>query len=106
MPKVIKTENHVKELLKKMLDEIGALHYPASAGAYSSRGISDRIACYKGRFIAIEAKKPGRRGEENEGLSALQKRFGEEVLEAGGWFFKVDDEESIESAKQILLSLK
>jgi hypothetical protein len=103
MPK--KDENWVKKKLKEMLDGLGAFHFPASAGAFSVGGISDRLVCYKGRFIAIEAKRPGRSGEVNEGLSGLQVKFGKDVEKAGGLFFVVDDVESIEDVRKVLLSL-
>lgn len=106
-PKKIKPtadENTVKKALKHMLDSLEyCFHFPASAGGFSVGGISDRLGCRNGKFFAIEAKRPGRRGEANEGLSGLQVRFGERVLEAGGRFFRVDDEESIEFARQELL---
>jgi len=103
--KQLKTENDVKRELKKMLDEIGAFHFPASAGAFSIGGVSDRLACYKGRFVAIECKRPGRRGEKNAGLSGLQVLFGEKVKKAGGLFFVVDGLESIQGVRLILKEL-
>lgn len=105
MVRKIESENDVKRALKDMLDAIGAFHFPASAGAFSIGGVSDRLACYQGRFVAIEAKRPGRRGEENEGLSGLQVKFGRAVTAAGGLFFKVDDLESIEDVRKELEAL-
>lgn len=58
-----------------------------------------------GRFIAIEAKRPGRRGQKNEGLSGLQVRFGKAVEEAGGLFFKVDDGPSVDAVIEELRRL-
>jgi len=101
----MRTENDVKSALKEMLDQIDAFHFPASAGAFSIGGVSDRLACYKGHFVAIEAKKPGRRGEKNQGLSGLQVRFGNCVTKAGGLFFKVDDQESINAVRRELEEL-
>lgn len=99
----MKTENDVKKYLKQALDEMNAFHFPASAGGFSIGGVSDRIGCYKGRFFAIEAKRPGRRGEKNEGLSALQVKFGEAVVKAGGLFFKVDDKQSVDEVCKTLI---
>jgi hypothetical protein len=92
-------ENHIKDALKIMLTEIGAHHFAASAGSFTTGGISDRIICYRGMFIACEVKRPGRRGEQNGGLSALQKQFGKDVMKAGGYFFKVDDYNSIDAMR-------
>jgi hypothetical protein len=94
---VIMTENDVKAYLKERLNTLPkCFHFPASAGAFSIGGVSDRLACVRGRFVAIEAKRPGRRGEKNEGLSGLQVRLGKLVTAAGGSFFKVDDQESVD----------
>lgn len=89
-----------------MLDSLDhCFHFPASAGAFSIGGISDRLACVSGRFVAIEAKKPGRRGERNEGMSGLQVNFGRLVTASGGLFFKVDDHDSIEAVRKELIKL-
>jgi hypothetical protein len=101
--KTLKTENDVKKALKAMLTEIGAFRFSCAAGGYGGvYGISDDIVCYKGRFVAIESKRPGRREEENEGLSAHQVIFGKNVQKAGGLFFKVDDYASIAAVKREL----
>ena len=103
MAKKMITENDVKKYLKSALDAIpNCYHFAASAGGFSMGGISDRLGLVRGRFFAIEAKRPGRRGEANEGLSALQKQFGQRVEDAGGDFFKVDDQESVDAVRWIL----
>ena len=104
--KELKTEAHVKCELKKMLKEIGAFRFSVAAGGFGGvGGIADDIICFRGRFIAIESKRPGRRGEENEGLSALQCLFRDQVMDAGGMFFKVDSYEDIEQVRRKLEAL-
>lgn len=53
----------------------------------TSAGVSDLLACYKGRFIAIEVKAPGKRGN----LSDAQARFLDAVEKAGGIAIVADD---------------
>ncbi len=100
------SENDVKAALKKMLKEEGAFRFSCAAGGVGSTyGISDDVVCYKGYFIAIESKRPGRRGEENGGLSTHQVKFGRGVIAAGGLFFKADNHESIERIRERLRAL-
>lgn len=52
-------EGEVKAKIKKFLDSRPELYYfmPVQAG-YGKRGL-DFFICYRGRFIAIEVKRPG-----------------------------------------------
>jgi len=52
------------------------LKYPA--GQYSSRGVSDLVYCIHSLYVAIEVK------TETGKLTALQARFSNQVIEAGG----------------------
>ena len=54
-------------------------------GQYGTNGIADIVGHYRGRLFAIEAKAPGRRGEERQGLTKHQEdqMF---VLEISGAF--------------------
>jgi penicillin-binding protein-related factor A (putative recombinase) len=49
-------------------------------GPYQEAGISDIVGCYKGIFIALEVKLPGKEGE----LSALQNKFLKDIITSGG----------------------
>ena len=49
-------EAKVKNKVKKILDSIGCYHFSPQTGGYGKGGVPDIIACYKGRFIAIECK--------------------------------------------------
>jgi Holliday junction resolvase len=49
-------EAKVKNKVKKILDSLGCYHFSPQTGGYGKSGIPDIIACYKGRFIAIECK--------------------------------------------------
>lgn len=49
-------ENSVKEAVKRILKKAGAWYTMPHQAGYSKRGVPDVLACYKGRFIAIETK--------------------------------------------------
>ena len=49
-------ESKVKKQVKKILDDLGAYHFSPMMTGYGRSGVPDIIACYKGRFIAIECK--------------------------------------------------
>lgn len=49
-------EAKVKNKVKKILDDLKCYHFSPQTGGYGKSGVPDIIACYKGRFIAIECK--------------------------------------------------
>ena len=49
-------EAKVKKKVKQILDSFGCYHFYAFTGGYGRSGVPDIIACYKGRFIAVECK--------------------------------------------------
>lgn len=82
MPK----ESVVEAKIKDYLELRGAYDKKYHAGMYSGSGKSDRIVCYRGRFIAIEVKKPGQVNKKGEalGLSKEQSVHLRKVVAAGG----------------------
>ena len=56
-----------------------AFVWKAQAGPYSRQGIPDIIALIRGRFIAVEVKRPG-----NGRLTPIQARTIEQINAAGG----------------------
>lgn len=80
------------------------MHYIASIGGlpvkqnemgiYAKSGVSDIIACIKGKFVAIEVKKPG------ETPSKLQENFIKAVNDIGGLGFWTDN---LQEVKEKLL---
>jgi len=77
------SENVIQSWARSRLKDIYGQHcvyikYPASQ--YSSRGVSDLIFCIHGLYIAIEVK------TEKGRPTALQKKFGADVQQAGGFF--------------------
>ena len=86
-------ENWSKNKLKKLLADNGVFSVPIAANGMGVSGISDRLGVKDGVFIAIEVKRPGRRGEANRGASALQVKFLYQVSEHGGIGFVFDGED-------------
>lgn len=73
----------VNEYLAKGTPFDGWYYMPVQ-GAYSVKGVPDFIICYRGRFIAIEAKAPGGDTTPNQDDQI------EAIVQAGGRAFVVD----------------
>lgn len=52
-------EGHVKDAVKDYLNHLGAYHFWPVQTGYGAATV-DCLACYKGRYIAIETKRPGK----------------------------------------------
>ena len=80
-------EGRVKAKVRKYLSEIGAWFFMPVSNGMGAHGIPDVVACYRGRFIGIECKAPGKRGNTSE----LQKRQLKAISDADGFSLVVDD---------------
>ena len=49
-------EAKVKNKIKQILKDYGAYQFSPQTGGYGRSGIPDIIACYQGKFIAVECK--------------------------------------------------
>ena len=86
-------EGELKKAIKTLLDEQGAFWSMIPGGAYAKIGDPDMVVCYKGRYIAIEAKTPvGRQ-------SNWQKLRQEQITAAGGLYILA---RSVEDVKEVL----
>ena len=104
MARKLETENHVKALVKDWYDLAGAWSYAPIQTGMGVHGIPDRIGCVPivvtsemvgktiGLFIAVESKRPGRRGEKDRGMSKHQKLHLEAINAAGGLAICCDGE--------------
>lgn len=54
-------ESSIVDACEAELDQRGAWHQKIWGSSLMARGIPDILACWQGRFIAIECKQPGRR---------------------------------------------
>ena len=75
---MVQPEAEFKKTLKHYLDMRGAFWSVIQGGAGSKQGDPDMVICYRGRYIAIEAKTPVGR------LSGWQKTRKVEIEKAGG----------------------
>lgn len=78
-------ESKVKKQVKKILDDLGAYHFSPMMDGYGRSGVPDIIACYKGRFLAIECKA----GDNKPTL--LQLRNIEDIKRNGGLAIVVNE---------------
>jgi hypothetical protein len=77
-------EGLVKAHIKELLDYVGAYYFMPVQKGYGAKTV-DFLVCFKGLFIAIEAKRPGK------DATVLQKFIMENVRNAGGFAFKADN---------------
>jgi hypothetical protein len=80
-------EGKVKDACKKYLKSIGAWFFMPVSNGMGQVGIPDIICCYKGIFVAVETKAPGKRGS----TTANQDRVIQEIQNADGWAIVVDN---------------
>jgi hypothetical protein len=80
-------EAKVKDDCKKYLKSIGAWFFMPVSNGMGQVGIPDIICCYKGIFVAVETKAPGKRGS----TTANQDRVIQEIQNADGWAIVVDN---------------
>jgi hypothetical protein len=99
-------EAKIKDRVKAVLSRYGCWQFWPVSNGMGKHGIPDCIFCYRGRFGSIETKKPGRRNEENQGLSAQQYQQGTEIQQAMGNFRIIDGWADIELLKQWLDRVK
>ena len=85
-------EGKVKDACKKYLKSIGAWFFMPVSNGMGQVGIPDIICCYKGRFLAIETKAPGKRAN----TTPNQDRVIEAIKGADGWAIVVDNVEQLQ----------
>jgi len=80
-------EGKVKEACKKFLRERGIFFFMPVSNGMGQVGIPDIIICYRGMFVSIETKAPGKRAN----VTDNQKRIMDNIIEAQGFAWVVDD---------------
>lgn len=103
------TENDVKALVKDWFE--GGWSYAPIQTGMGEHGIPDRIGCLPiviapedvgkmfGLFVAVECKRPGRRGEKDRGCTKNQVSNIESIVDAGGVAFVCDRKEDLDYAE-------
>ena len=79
-------EQNIQTSIMNYISSIGGLPIKFNnMGIYAKAGVSDILACIKGRFIAIEVKRPGNKP------TAVQLQFINAVNSIGGLAFWADN---------------
>jgi len=92
-------EAKVKNKVKQILKEYGAYQFSPQTGGYGRSGIPDIIACYKGRFIAVECKAG------NNKPTRLQEKELRDICSACGFGILVN-EHGIENLRALMEGLR
>lgn len=88
-------EGKVKKQVTAILKQYGAYYFSPVTGGFGASGVPDIIACYKGRFIAIECKAG------NNKPTALQLKNLDDIDKQGG-ITAVINEENIWKVERFL----
>ena len=91
-------EGKVKKQVREYLRKKGIWFYQPVQNGMGQVGIPDFICCYKGQFIAIETKAPGKIAN----VTANQQRVIDEIREHGGLAMVVDSIDSLEVVLDLL----
>lgn len=92
-------EGKIKEKIKQVCKKHGAYyHMPVQNGM--GRPTLDFIICLEGKFIAVEAKSPGKKPTPRQELTI------KEIQRAGGFALVVDDDISLNAFDIILTTIK
>ena len=86
-------EGRVKDKVKALLKAMGIWYYMPMQNGYGVVGIPDFICCWKGRFMVIETKAPGK----VTNTTANQKRVLGQIDAALGLTLVVDSVDELES---------
>jgi pantoate kinase len=78
-------EGKVKDKIKKILKAHNIYFAMPMGTGYGNAGVPDFLCCFKGKFVAIEAKAAG--GE----TTALQKKNLKEIEECGGMAWVINE---------------
>ena len=86
-------EQHIQTSIMRYIKSIGGLPIKQNQiGIYAQAGVPDIIACIKGRFVAIEVKRTGKKPE------PIQEAFLESINKKGGIAFWSDSLDTVKEA--------
>jgi hypothetical protein len=88
-------EDRFKAKILKRLRALGGEWIPFPRTRFGVAGVSDILGCFRGRFVAIEVKRPDAVG--SYGVTKTQQAFLTRVAFSGGVCFVVRDEDSLAS---------
>lgn len=84
-------EGKVKAAIKKYLTKIGCYFFMPIGGPFAVHGVPDIICCYRGIFIGIECKAPGKKAH----TTPNQKDHLAGINGAGGYSLVADNVEDV-----------
>ena len=84
-------EAKVKKAVRDFLKANGCWYYQPVQNAMGQVGIPDFVCCYRGAFLAIETKAPGKL----KGVTPNQQRVIDEIKSHGGLAVVVDSVDSL-----------
>ena len=85
-------EGKVKNDIKKLLTARGIWYFMPSANGFVKAGVPDFTCCWQGRFLAIEAKAPGKLNN----TTPNQERRIQEINNSMGIAFVADNAKIVE----------
>jgi Holliday junction resolvase len=91
-------ETTIQKKMQELVEDRGGWVVKFHGSPFTKKGTPDLLICYRGRFIAIEAKVPGK--EDN--TTKLQDYQIEQIREAGGFAFIMSSEDDL---KELLDSI-
>lgn len=91
-------EGKVKNGIKKILKDYGIYYYMPMSNGMGRVGAPDFICCYKGKFLGIEAKAPGKMNT----VTANQIREAAAIVDAGGRSVVVDNPDELHALFAIM----
>lgn len=85
-------EQAIQTSIIRYIKSIGGLPIKQNQiGIYAQAGVPDIVACIKGRFVAIEVKRPGKKPE------PIQEAFLESINKKGGIAFWSDNLDKVKN---------
>ena len=92
-------EAKVKKQIRAILDRVGAYYSMPIGSGFGNAGTPDFLVCYKGKFIAIEAK--AGKGK----VTALQGHQLGKIMQPGGEAFIINDK-NIDQLEEVLNEIR
>ncbi|MFZ6731947.1 hypothetical protein ACO0LG_08520 [Undibacterium sp. Ji42W] len=86
-------EGKVKDAISAVLRERGIWYFLPANNGFGKHGIPDYICCLNGKFLAIEAKAPGKRSNTSE----LQDHTISDIKGHNGLAVVIDDVSQLEA---------
>ena len=90
-------ESKVKAAIRAWLKARGIYYAMPIGTGYGSSGVPDFLCCWNGRFLAIEAKAPGKRSN----TTTMQDRQLQAIRNANGLALIVDDVKQLDEVEKL-----